>query len=155
MKNLAGYSYDKARKTGAEFVNFCENLSCFLHSLKPTTRYLPLPKARRGRSHILSLYGSPEPWSRKRTAMTQDYYRFEPDRTLGIICSAVCNTAAVAKGKYAASGALESVYLWNVRTGELVSRAVVLSGRDFVGAKADRWTKHSRGCFYCRVADRL
>lgn len=51
----------------------------------------------------------------------EDLYRFELDRTLGLICSANCNTVYASKGKFAISGALEDVYVWNVRTGELVS----------------------------------
>lgn len=51
-----------------------------------------------------------------------DYYRYQLERTIGVICSPLCNTVYDGTGKYAIAGALEAVHVWNIRTGELVQR---------------------------------
>lgn len=51
----------------------------------------------------------------------KDYFRYELARTLGVICSPLCNTIYDKTGTYALAGALETVNIWNIRTGELVS----------------------------------
>ena len=60
-------------------------------------------------------------------AQEEEYYRFELDRILGLISSPNCNTVYAGKGKYAVTGALETVYVWNVRTGQLVCGALCLT----------------------------
>jgi hypothetical protein len=52
--------------------------------------------------------------------MAQEYFRFEQDRVLGLISSSNCNTVYASKGRYAVTGALETVYIWNIRTGQMV-----------------------------------
>lgn len=49
-----------------------------------------------------------------------DYYRFEQERLLGLISTPNCNVVYDRTEKLAVSGGLESVFMWNTRTGSLV-----------------------------------
>lgn len=58
--------------------------------------------------------------------MAKEYFRWELQKTLGIISSAQCNVIYFkhksddSSEKYIATGALEKIYIWRVATGELV-----------------------------------
>jgi len=50
---------------------------------------------------------------------TKTYLRYKQKHVMGLIASPACNIAADSSGKFAASGALERVLVWNVRRGLL------------------------------------
>ncbi len=55
-----------------------------------------------------------------------DYYRFEQSRVLNLITTPIGNVVYDKSEKLAISPALESVRLWNIRTGALVWQSPLL-----------------------------
>lgn len=51
----------------------------------------------------------------------QDYYKFQPDLALGIVCSPNSNIIYARGNKYVVCGALERVTVWCLRTGDQVA----------------------------------
>lgn len=49
--------------------------------------------------------------------MGKSYLRYEPLKTLGIICSSSSNTIYDASGKLAVSPALEDIIIWDLKKG--------------------------------------
>lgn len=52
----------------------------------------------------------------------EEFYRFEERHTLGVVNSLECNAVYDVTGKYAICGALQNIYVWNLRTGELFAK---------------------------------
>ena len=53
--------------------------------------------------------------------MVKTYQRYLPKSCFGVIASPQCNSILVEDGKLAITGAQESVLVWNIKTGTLVS----------------------------------
>jgi len=53
-----------------------------------------------------------------------DYFRFEQKNLLNLVTTTASNVTYDKTSKLALTGALENVYLWNVRTGTLVKISV-------------------------------
>lgn len=51
----------------------------------------------------------------------QDYYKFQPDLSLGVICSPNSNVIYARRNKYVVCGTLERVTVWCLRTGDQVA----------------------------------
>lgn len=47
--------------------------------------------------------------------MIKSYYRYSPDKTVGVITSPECNVVFDYTGKLAFTGALQNVGVWNIR----------------------------------------
>lgn len=56
-----------------------------------------------------------------------DYYRFEQSRVLNLISPSNCNVVYDKTEKLAVASGSEAVRLWNIRTGALVHRRMLLS----------------------------
>lgn len=63
-----------------------------------------------------------------------DYFKYNLENTLGLICSSGSNAVYAGKDKYAVCGALENVYVWNLRTGEIVYKKTEDDRSDILGS---------------------
>ncbi len=52
--------------------------------------------------------------------MVKTYYKFDPERTMGMMYSPYANIHYDSTGKYAITPALEKVIIWNMRTNKVV-----------------------------------
>lgn len=52
--------------------------------------------------------------------MVKSYYKFEPDKSLGMMYSPYANIHYDSTGKYVITPALENVLIWNMRTNKVI-----------------------------------
>jgi hypothetical protein len=55
----------------------------------------------------------------------KSYYRYEPERALGVITASDCNAIFDSTGKLAFTGSLQNVGVWNLRQASQVSLFIV------------------------------